>query len=286
MATITPREAQQIQAANDSGRVPVVFIHGLWLLPSSWERWARHFEEAGFAALTPSWPDDPESVEQARANPQVVAGKGVGQVAGHMAEVIGELGIRPAVVGHSFGGLIAQIIAGRGLSVATVAVDPAPFRGVLPLPISALRTAMPVLRNPANRKRAITLTFEQFRYSWANAVEEPEARELYETYHVAAPGLPLFQASTANLNPGSELRVDRTNPERGPLLITSGESDHAVPWALANAAYKKQRANPGVTEIQEIPRRDHTLTIDSGWQEVADIALAFIQRHAAQSATV
>jgi pimeloyl-ACP methyl ester carboxylesterase len=278
MAGITERESRQVDEANASGRTPVVFIHGLWLLPSSWDPWAAVFEEAGYAALTPSWPDDPETVEQARANPQVFAKKTVGQVADHVAEVIGKLSRKPAVVGHSFGGLLSQMIAGRGLSSATVAIDPAPFRGVLPLPISALRSAMPVLANPANRGRAVTLTLDQFRYGWANALSEDEARQLYETFHVPAPGAPLFQAATANLNPWTEAKVDSRNPDRGPLLIIDGEKDHTVPWAIANASFKQQRRNPGVSEIEQIPNRGHALTIDSGWREVADKALAFVKR--------
>jgi pimeloyl-ACP methyl ester carboxylesterase len=278
MAQITEREAKQVDAANASGRTPAVLIHGLWLLPSSWDRWAALFEEAGYAALSPSWPDDPETVEQARANPGVFAKKTVGQVADHVAEVIGKLTRKPAVIGHSFGGLLSQIIAGRGLSAATVAIDPAPFRGVLPLPISALRSAMPVLGNPANRSRAVSLTFEQFRYGWANALSEEEARQLYETFHVPAPGAPLFQAATANLNPRTEAKVDTRNADRGPLLILDGEKDHTVPWAIANASFKQQRRNPGVTEIVQIPNRGHALTIDSGWREVADKALAFVKR--------
>jgi non-heme chloroperoxidase len=276
--TITERETQQIDEANGSGRTVVVFIHGLWLLPSSWDQWRQAFEQAGYATLTPSWPDDPETVEEARAKPEVFAKKTVGQVADHVAEVIGKLTGKPAVIGHSFGGLLAQITAGRGLSAASVAIDPAPFRGVLPLPISALRSAMPALGNPANRGRAITLTFEQFRYGWANAVGEEEAKQLYETFHVPAPGAPLFQAAAANLNPATEAKVDSKNPERGPLLIISGGSDHTVPWAIANASFKRQRRNDGVTEIVEIPNRGHALTIDSGWREVADTALAFVKR--------
>ncbi|MEK6252788.1 MAG: alpha/beta hydrolase [Actinomycetota bacterium] len=278
MATITERETQQIDEANASGRTPVVFIHGLWLLPSSWDRWAQVFEEAGYATLAPSWPDDPETIEQARANPEVFAKKTVGQVADHVGEVIAKLTRKPAVVGHSFGGLLTQIVAGRGLSAASVAIDPAPFRGVLPLPISSLRSAMPVLANAANRGRAVTLTFDQFRYGWANAVSEEEAKQLYETFHVAGPGAPLFQAATANLNPWTEAKVDTKNPDRGPLLIIDGGKDHTVPWAIANASFKKQRRNEGVTEIEKIPNRGHALTIDSGWREVADTALAFIRR--------
>jgi non-heme chloroperoxidase len=278
--TITEKEAAQVEAANASGKEPVVFIHGLWLLGSSWEPWAKAFEAAGYAALTPGWPDDPETVEEARADPGAFAGKGVAEVADHFAEVIGGLTRKPAIVGHSFGGLIAQILAGRGLSVATVAIDPAPFRGVLPLPIAALRTTMPVLSNPANRGRAVTLTFDQFRYGWANGVSEEEARDLYERFHVAAPGRPIFEAAVANLNPGSALKVDTKNPDRGPLLIFTGEVDHAVPPAMSRAAFKKQRRNPGVTEHLEMPGRDHSLVIDAGLGEVCDATLEFVGRFA------
>ncbi len=278
MATITQAEAAQIEKANASGKAPVVFIHGLWLLPGSWQRWIELFEQAGFVAFAPGWPDDPESVEAARANPQAFAGKGVVQVADHFAQAIGGLGRKPAIVGHSFGGLIAQILAGRGLSAASVAVNPAPFKGVLPLPLAAIRTTLPVLGNPLNRNRAVTLSFEQFRYGWANAVEEDEARALYEEFHVAAPGKPIFQAAMANLNPGAETRADTKNPKRGPLLIFTGEADHAVPPAMSRAAYKKQSKNPGVTEHVEMPNRGHSLTIDHGWREVAENALAFVKR--------
>ena len=277
-ATITQHEAEQVQRANATGLEPVVFIHGLWLLPSSWDRWATVFEEAGFTALTPGWPDDPETVEEANAHPEVFAKKTVGQVADHYDEIIRGLDKKPAVVGHSFGGLLTQIIAGRGLSAASVAIDPAPFRGVLPLPLSALKSSSPVLSNPANRNRAVPLSYDQFRFGFANAVSEEEAKELYETYAVPAPGAPLFQAATANLNPWTEAKVDSKNPERGPLLIISGEKDNTVPWAIANASFKKQKHNEGVTEIVEIPNRGHALTIDSGWREVADTALGFVKR--------
>jgi pimeloyl-ACP methyl ester carboxylesterase len=276
--SITEHEAQQVDEANASGRTPVVFVHGLWLLPSSWDRWATVFADAGYAPLTPGWPDDPETVEEAKAHPEVFAGKTVGQVADHFAEVIGGLTKRPAVIGHSFGGLLTQILAGRGLSDASVAIDPAPFRGVLPLPVSALRSAFPVLGNPANRHRAVPLTFDQFRFAFANAVSEEEAKELHEAFAVPASGAPLFQAATANLNPWTEAKVDTDNPGRGPLLIINGEKDNTVPWAIANASYKQQKDNPGVTEITELPDRGHALTIDSGWRLVADTALGFVKR--------
>jgi pimeloyl-ACP methyl ester carboxylesterase len=271
-------EQEQVERANASGLTPVVFIHGLWLLPSSWDRWAAAFEEAGFTALTPGWPDDPDTVEEANAHPEVFAGKTISQVADHYDELIAKLTTSPVVIGHSFGGLLTQILAGRGRAAVSVAIDPAPFRGVLPLPISALKSSAPVLGNPANRNRAVPLTYEQFRFAFANAVSEDEAKQLYETYAVPAAGAPLFQAATANVNPWTEAKVDTKNPDRGPLLIISGEKDHTVPWAIANASYKRQQHNPGVTEIVEIPGRGHALTIDSGWREVADTALAFVRR--------
>ncbi len=278
--TVTDHEAQQIARSNATGLQPIVFVHGLWLLPSSWDRWAAFFEEAGFTALTPGWPDDPSTVDEANANPDVFANKTIGQVADHVAQIIRGLQRKPAIVGHSFGGLLAQILAGRGLSQATVAIDPAPFRGVLPLPLSALRSSFPVLGNPANRHRAVPLTYEQFHFAFANAVSEEEAKQLYEEFAVPAPGAPLFQAATANLNPWTEAKVDTENPDRGPMLIISGEKDHTVPWAIANATFHLHQKNPGLTEIVEIPNRGHALTIDSGWREVATTALEFVKRFA------
>ncbi|MDP9243645.1 MAG: alpha/beta hydrolase [Chloroflexota bacterium] len=278
MVAITEHETQQISDANASGRTPVVFVHGLWLLPSSWDRWRTVFDAAGYTTLAPGWPDDPETVAEARERPEAFANKSIKEVADHFDDVIRQLTKKPAVIGHSFGGLLTQILAGRGLSAASVAIDPAPFRGVLPLPISSLRSAAPVLTNPLNHNRAVPLTYEQFRYAFANAVTEDEAKELYSTFAVAAPGEPLFQAATANLNPWTEAKVDTKNPDRGPLLILDGELDHVVPWAIANASYKRQKRNEGVTEIAKIAGRGHALTIDSGWREVADTALGFIKR--------
>ena len=280
MATITEREGQQIDAANATGRTPVVFIHGLWLLPNCWEGWATVFEEAGYAVLTPGWPDDPETVEAARARPEVFARTTIEQIADRYAEVIGRLSKKPAVIGHSFGGLLTMISAGRGLSSASVAISPAPFRGVLPVPIAALRSSSPVLRNPANRNRAVALSFQQFRYAFGNAIAEDEARQLHETYSVPGSGAMIFQAATANLNPFTQVKVDSKNPNRGPLLIISADNDHTVPWSIANAAFKKQRRNDGVTEIVKVPDRGHSLTIDSRWPEVADTALGFVKRFA------
>jgi pimeloyl-ACP methyl ester carboxylesterase len=218
------------------------------------------------------------TVEEARANPDVLAKKTLKQVADHTTEIINALDKKPVVMGHSTGGLLAQMLAGRGLSAATVAIDPGVFRGVLPLPVSVLRGIGPFLVNPLTRGRAITLTLDQFKYGWANALDEKEAKELYDTFHVAGSGISLVQMGNANLNPWTEAKVNTKNPGRGPLLIIEGEKDHTVPWAIANAAYKRQRRNLGVTEIVKIPNHGHALTIDHGWQEVAHIALDFVKR--------
>ncbi|QMU77996.1 alpha/beta hydrolase [Streptacidiphilus sp. PB12-B1b] len=278
--SLSAREQQEIDRANESGLTPVVFVHGLWMLASSWQPWRSLFEENGCTTVAPGWPDDPESVAEARRHPEVFAGKSVGQVTDHMAQVVAGLRQRPVVIGHSFGGLITQQLAGRGLAAASVAIDSAPFRGVLPLPLSALRSALPVIGNPANYRRSVALSYPQFRYSFANAVGEEEARSLYETYPVAGSGIPLFQAATANVNPATEARVDTGHAGRGPLLLISGERDHIAPRAIAAASYRRQRRNPAVTEFLEITGRGHSLVFDSGWHEVATAALDFVRKHA------
>jgi non-heme chloroperoxidase len=286
MSTISSREQKEITRANESGLKPVVFVHGLWLLPTSWERWRTLFEENGYSTLAPDWPDDPATVEEAHEHSELFAHKSVKMVTDHFVDVIQRLKIPPAIIGHSFGGLITQQLAGKGLSTVSVAIDPAPFRGVLPLPLSALKAASAVIGNPGNYNRSVPLTYEQFRFAFANAVSESEAKELHAKFAVPGSGVPLFQAATANLNPWTEAKVDTKNPRRGPLLIISGQKDNTVPWAIANASFKRQKRNPAVTEIREIPNRGHSLVIDSGWREVADVALDFVKQHAraAQSA--
>jgi pimeloyl-ACP methyl ester carboxylesterase len=258
-----------VARANGSGRQPVIFVHGLWLKTSAWDRWAAAFEEAGYIALAPSWPGE-------AGDP---APETIGRVADHFGKIASALTSRPAIVGHSFGGLIAQILAGRGLSAVSTAIDPAPFRGVLPLPFSALRSAWPVLRNPANLGRRVSLTPAQFRYAFANEITEAESQALYEAYAAPAPGLPIFQAAAANLNPWTQARVDSRTDCRGPLLVISGERDHTVPPDVARAAFKLQARNPSaITEWASMPGRGHSLTIDSGWREVANTVLSFIKR--------
>ncbi len=277
--TLTDWEKAEIDRANASGLVPVVFVHGLWLLSSSWQRWRDLFEANGYITLAPGWPDDPATVEDAKAHPEVFAHKMVQGVTDHYLAAISQLQKKPAVIGHSFGGLIVQKIAGEGVAAATVAIDNAPFKGVLPLPISSLKSASPVLGNPLNRGKAIALTFDQFKYGWANNLDDTEARELYEAFHVPASGAPLFQAAVANFNPfGGETQLDSKNPQRGPLLIIAGDSDNTVPPAITNASFKIQAKNPGVTEIEHIKGRGHSLVIDHGWKDVADAALTFVKR--------
>ncbi len=276
MIALTTQEQQQIDRANTEGKQPVVFVHGLWLLASSWDRWRTLFEEQGYISLAPGWPDDPETVTEANDDPEVFARKRIKQVTDHYTDVIRQLKMKPAVIGHSFGGLIAQQLADEGLSAVTVGIDPPGFRGVLPLPLSELKSGAPVLSNPANYHRAVSLTYEQFRYGFANAVEEDEAHKLYETFAVPGSGTPLFQAATANLNPRTEDQINTKNPQRGPLLLIVGEKDHTVPVSVVAAAYKLQKTNPAVTEFHEMPNRGHSLIIDHGWRDVAEVALAFI----------
>ena len=277
--TITDRENREVEAANASGSIPVVFVHGLWLLASSWANWAGLFERAGYAPLTPDWPDDPETVDQARADPQVLVNKTLKQVADHTTEVVNALDKKPALIGHSTGGLLAQMLAGRGLSAATVAIDPGVFRGVLPLPVSVLKGVGPFLVDPRTRGRAITLTFDQFNYGWTNALTDTaEAKAVLRHLprgRVGDRAGPDGQRQPQPVDPGEG---GHQSPDRGPLLIIDGEKDHTVPWAIANAAYKRQRRNPAVTEIVKMPNRGHALTIDHGWRQVAQTALDFIKR--------
>jgi pimeloyl-ACP methyl ester carboxylesterase len=274
---LTAREQTEVAAANAAGTQPAVFVHGLWMLASSWDAWRRMFEEQGYATIAVDWPDDPATRADALARPEVLAGTTIAQIADHVGDVISDLQRPPIVIGHSFGGLMAQIAAGRGLTAGAVAIDPAPFRGVLPLPLSTLKASFPVLGNPLNRSKAVMLTPEQFRYGFANAVSAEESRELWETYCVPGPGRPLFQAALANINPRTECKVDTKRADRGPLLIVAGEQDHIVPFKVANAAKRRYKVAPA--EIIGIPERGHSLCIDSGWRDVADITLGFLKQN-------
>jgi len=281
---ITAREEAEINEANSYGRIPVVFVHGLWLHASSWKRWAEYFRAAGFAPLTPGWPGDPESVEAARLDPGVVAGQGVQETTDHFTAVISQLKRQPLIIGHSLGGLIAQKLLGIGWGQAAVAIDPAPFRGVLPLPISSIRAALPVLGNPGNRKRAVVLTPAQFRYAFTSELSQQEAAELYRTFAIPAPGRPVFEAATANLFPGTAASVNTRNNSRGPLLIIAGEKDHTVPVAIVRAEYRQYRTSRAITEYRQFPGRGHSLTIDSGWREIATYVLEWFNQRRGEKA--
>jgi pimeloyl-ACP methyl ester carboxylesterase len=284
MANLSEHDTDQIHEANASDRAPVVFVHGLWLLSRSWDRWRTMFEGAGYATVAPGWPEDAEIAAAGNARLDALAGTTIGEIADHFEDVIRKLSAKPAIVGHSYGGLLTEILAGRGLAAASVAISPAPFRGVLPLPVSAPRSAAPGLHDRAidgraNSGRAVPLTFDQFRYAFANAVDEQEAKDLFESFVVPGSGTPPFPAADANVNPWTEAKVQSKKPDRGPMLIIAAALDHTVPPAIADASFKKQRRNAGVTEIVTMPGRGHSLTIDTGWHEVADAALGFVRRY-------
>jgi pimeloyl-ACP methyl ester carboxylesterase len=254
---------------------PVVFIHGLWLHPASWQPWIGLFEEAGYEATAPGWPGVPAAVAEARAHPERQAGTGIADAVGHYARIIGSASARPIIIGHSFGGLIAQNLLGRDLAAAAVAIDPAPVRGLLAVRPAQLRAAFPVLRNPANRNRTVSLTTAQFRYALGNAVSGRESAQLHAAWSIPAPGRPLFEA-LAGLDPGSAAEVDTGNAARGPLLLISGRRDHVVPDAVTRSAFRRYRHSAAVTDLKRLAGRGHSLTIDSGWREVADIVLNWL----------
>jgi pimeloyl-ACP methyl ester carboxylesterase len=257
----------------------VVFVHGLWLGAGSWDPWVDLFREAGYAPSAPGWPGDGPTIEETRSHPERVAGHGIGDIVEHYAKHIKELGTKPIVIGHSFGGLIVQRLLGDDLAAGAVAIDPAPPKGVLFLPPSALRVASIVLRNPSNRKRAIALNAKQFRYGFGNALSEAESNELYERWAIPSPGKPLFEAALANLVPHSPAKINTANATRGPLLITAGGRDHTVPPAISRQNLRLYRNSPAVTDLKEFPDRGHSLALDSGWREVADAVLAWLESH-------
>jgi pimeloyl-ACP methyl ester carboxylesterase len=262
---------------NDSVRDPIVFVHGLWLHAESWNKWIEFFRRNGYEALAANWPGDSETTEATRQNPDAVAGYGVSEIADHIAGQFKGFTKKPILIGHSFGGLLVQNLLGRDLAAAAVAIDPAPIKGVPELPLSALKSTFPVLGNPFNFKRAVSLTEPQFRFGFTNAVPEQEARELYETYAMPAPGRPLFQAATATLNPNAATKVNLANARRGPLLLISGLADNTVPSVLVKSTLKAYRSSPAITEYKEFPNRGHSLTIDSGWQDLAEYCLSWLR---------
>jgi non-heme chloroperoxidase len=279
MVQVAPSTSQAAARLTVPADGPVVFVHGLWLHADSWNAWVERFRDAGYAPIAPGWPGDGSTVEETRAHPERVAGHGIEDVVRHYADAVSGLDARPIAIGHSFGGLIVQRLLSDGHVAAAVAIDPAPIRGIVSLPLSALRVAWIVLRNPANRKRAISLTREQFRYGFGNALFEPESDELFERWTIPSPGRPLFEDAFANLSPRSPAKVDVRNPTRGPLLITAGGRDRTVPPAISRATRKRYRRSAAVTDLLEFPDRGHTLAIDDRWSEVAETVLNWLKLH-------
>ena len=266
-----------------ASRPPVVFIHGLWLHATSWNRWLDLYRDAGYEPIAPGWPGEPDTVHAARENPDLVADTGIDDAVAHFAEIIGALDARPIIIGHSFGGLLAEKLLGQDLAAAAVAIDPAQIKGVLPLPLAQIRAALPVLGNPANLHKAISLTAKQFRFGFGNALTEEESDDLYEQWSIPAPARPLFQAAVANFALHSEAKVNTANQQRGPLLLISGTKDHTVPDVTTRSTLKQYRDSTAVTELKQFEGRGHSLTIDSGWREVADATLEWLQATTDQS---
>lgn len=263
--------------------IPVYFIHGLWLHSASWQPWIDLFRQQGYDPSAPGWPGDPDTVAEARANPESIADHGIDDVVEHYAALIAELPAPPVLIGHSFGGMIAQKLLGQDRAAAAVAIDAAQIKGVLPVPLSALRATLPVFKNPANKRRAVSLTSEQFRFAFGNAVSEEESAELYVRWTIPAPGKPLYEAASANFNPHSPAKVATGNSGRGPLLLISGGKDHTVPETVTRATLKQYRHSDAVTDIINFPDRGHSLTIDNGWHEVAETVLAWLGRQNLQA---
>jgi pimeloyl-ACP methyl ester carboxylesterase len=258
--------------------IPVVFIHGLWIHSDAWQPWIELYRSAGYDPTAPGWPGDSFDVEQTRNNSAALANKGIDDITRHYTKVIDGLATKPIVIGHSFGGLIAQKLLGEGRAAAAVAIDPGQIKGVRPLPFAQIRSGLPVLSKPGNKKKAVSLTKKQFRYGFGNALTEAESAELFDKWTIPGPGRPLFEASAANFKKTSPAAVDTRRDDRGPLLIMAGGRDHTVPAVVAKAAYRLYAGSGAITDFHEFPDRGHSLVLDHGWREVADVTLDWLHR--------
>jgi pimeloyl-ACP methyl ester carboxylesterase len=256
---------------------PVVFVHGLWLHAKSWTPWVELFDQNGYDASAPGWPGEPETVDAAREQPDLVADSTIDDITAHYAKIIASLPAEPIIIGHSFGGLIAEKLIGQGTGVAAVAIDPAQIKGVLPLPLAQLRAALPALSNPANLHKAVSLTKKQFKFGFANELSEEESDELFDAWTIPSPARPLFEAATANFSLHSQAKVATDNETRGPLLLISGLKDHTVPDVTTRSTLKQYRHSGAITELQQFEGRGHSLTIDKGWKEIADAILVWLK---------
>jgi pimeloyl-ACP methyl ester carboxylesterase len=263
---------------------PIVLIHGLWLNPRSWEGWKERFESSGYRVLAPAWPRMEGDVEDIRRDPSPLEGLGIAEIADHYARIVGDLDQPPIIIGHSFGGLMTELLLDRGLGAAGVALSPAPIKGVLRLPLAQLRAAFPVLRNPFDVNRTVELTPDQFRYAFTNTMTDEQAKAAYDRYQVPGPARPIFQGAVANFNPKAPSKVDFHKDDRPPLLIVGNDEDHTVPASVSKEAAHRLGKSKAVVEYKEYPGRPHFTAGAPGWEEVADYALEWATRHAGAAA--
>jgi len=264
----------------------IVLIHGAWMTPRSWDPFRGFCEQRGYRVLAPPWPRLEGEVEEIRRDPSAMAGLGMTEIVDSYEHVIRTLDEPPIIIGHSFGGLFVQMLLDRGLGAAGIAIDAAAPKGVWRLPFSQIRALSPVLLNPANVRRAVALSFEQFQYAFANTMTEREAREAFQLNAVPAPGRIVFQAGLANLNPRAASKVDYRNDRRAPLLLVAGGEDHIVPASVDRATLRKYRHSTARTDFVEFPGRSHLIVAQTGWEEVAEHALSWAQKHFAVPAAV
>ena len=255
----------------------IVLIHGLWMTALSWEQWVKHYADKGYRVVAKSWPGMDIPIDELRRDPSPIATLGVTEIVDHYEKIISELDAPPIIIGHSFGGLITQILLDRGLGASGVAIAPAPVKGIIFLPFSTLRVSFPALSNPANIHRAEPLTPDQFHYAFTNNMSEEESLTIYNRYAVPGPDRVLFQGALANFNPHAATAVDFHNNNRAPLLLISGGKDHVSPASVVQANFKLYGKSTAVTAYKEFPERTHLTLGQVGWESVADLALEWAE---------